>query len=313
MSIAVKILQGLAFLLAAPLVTGLLQQVRAWGQLRAAPRPLQPYYDLFKLFRKGAFRPAGSSWIFRAAPYVSFSCYGVVGFGLPVIAPPLLSLELVTLAYVIGLATFFNALAGMAIGTPFGSMGSSRAMFLHVLTEPNLLTVILALSLKWHTTNLMQIVEAQHRAGGAFDVPNLLLLAAMYILTLVAAHRAPIDNLETNLELTMTSRAALLEYSGPHLALAQWAESLKLLVFLTLAGSLFLPFGLPVAAGAEQLPLQAALFLAKLLALVLLLAVWELCNTRLRFRAVVEPNLYAQFIALSAIIYTVVSSYFSWP
>ena len=44
--------------------------------------------------------------------------------------------------------------------------------------------------------------------------------------------RLPVDNPSTHLELTMIHEAMILEYSGPYLALIEWASWLKLFVFL---------------------------------------------------------------------------------
>ena len=59
--------------------------------------------------------------------------------------------------------------------------------------------------------------------------------------------RIPVDNPATHLELTMIHEAMILEYSGRHLALIEWAASLKLFAYSCIGLALFFPWG--VAAG----------------------------------------------------------------
>lgn len=53
--------------------------------------------------------------------------------------------------------------------------------------------------------------------------------------------RVPIDNPTTHLELTMVHEAMILEYSGRHLALIEWASSLKLFAYCCMGIALFFP------------------------------------------------------------------------
>ena len=78
--------------------------------------------------------------------------------------------------------------------------------------------------------------------------------------------RVPVDNPATHLELTMIHEALILEYSGRHLALIEWAASLKLFAYSCIGLALFFPWGVAEA----HAPL--ALLLA-LPALVLKLAI----------------------------------------
>ncbi len=55
--------------------------------------------------------------------------------------------------------------------------------------------------------------------------------------------RIPVDNPATHLELTMVHEAMVLEYSGRHLALIEFAAALRLLLWLTLIAIIFVPFG----------------------------------------------------------------------
>ena len=54
----------------APLLVGVMRQVRAKAEGRAGAGIGQPWRDLHKLVGKEATRPEGSSWVFTAAPMV---------------------------------------------------------------------------------------------------------------------------------------------------------------------------------------------------------------------------------------------------
>jgi len=51
--------------------------------------------------------------------------------------------------------------------------------------------------------------------------------------------RLPVDNPRTHLELTMIHEAMVLEYSARHLALIEWASSIKLFTYTALGIALF--------------------------------------------------------------------------
>ena len=78
-----------------------------------------------------------------------------------------------------------------------------------------------------------------------------LALLALIIVAIAENARIPVDNPATHLELTMVHEAMVLEYSGRHLALIDLASELKLLLYVSIIGCLFVPWGL---AGAEASP-----------------------------------------------------------
>jgi formate hydrogenlyase subunit 4 len=109
---------------------------------------------------------------------------------------------------------------------------------------------------------------------------------AFTIVSLAENARVPVDNPATHLELTMIHEAMILEYSGRHLALIEWAASLKLYAYSCLGLALFFPWG--IAAGDSFLALLAAipLLLLKLAIGGVILAGIETVNAKMRiFRA----------------------------
>ena len=77
-------------LLLAPLLTGWVNQCRAWLQNRSAPPLLQSYYTLSKLFRKDVLLAHNASPLFRAAPYVIFSCMALASAIVPTLSTELM-------------------------------------------------------------------------------------------------------------------------------------------------------------------------------------------------------------------------------
>jgi formate hydrogenlyase subunit 4 len=131
---------------------------------------------------------------------------------------------------------------------------------------------------------------------------HLLAFIAFFIVALAETGRLPVDNPATHLELTMIHEAMILEYSGRHLALIEWASGMKLFMFLVLIANLFFPWG--VASTLDLLPVAisfAALTL-KLGVLVAAIAMMETYVAKLRLFRVPELLSGSFTLALLAVI-----------
>lgn len=274
----------------APLLVGWVDQCRAWLQNRRGAGVLQPYRTLRKLFHKDAVLATNASAIFRASPYIQFGAMALAVAIIPVFSTrPLLanSADTIALVGLFAVARVFVALAGMDIGTAFGTLGARREMLVGFLSEPALLMVFFAASLLTQSTLLPVIVEtlAQRDLG---IYPSLAFAGVAFTMVALAENaRIPIDNPATHLELTMIHEAMVLEYSARHLALVEWASALKLLNFAAIGLALFVPWGLATPAdGAFGIAL-AVLFTALKLGVVgAALALIETLSAKLRiFRA----------------------------
>ncbi len=276
-------------LILAPLLTGWVNQCRAWLQNRSAPPLLQTYYTLNKLFHKDVLLAHNASSLFRAAPYIIFSCMALASAIVPTLSTQLIfapAADAIALVGLFALARVFIALAGMDIGTAFGSLGSRREMLIGFLAEPALLMVFFTASLISQSTSLSTIVETlAHREIAIY--PSLAFAGVAFSMVALAENaRVPIDNPTTHLELTMIHEAMILEYSGRHLALIEWASSLKLFAYSCLGIALFFPFGIPVAADPLSLTLAGIVLIVKLAIGGSLLALCETVSAKMRvFRA----------------------------
>ena len=289
MSWVAQFTELLGALLLAPLLTGWVNQCRAWLQNRRAPGLLQPYRNLAKLFEKEVVLAHGASPLFRAAPYFVFGCLVLAAAIVPTLGTDLplnAAADAIALVGLLALARFFMALAGMDVGTAFGTLGARREMMVGFLAEPALLMVLFTASLISQSSSLSTIVETlAHREFVIY--PSMAFAGVAFTMVSLAENaRIPVDNPATHLELTMIHEAMLLEYSGRHLAMMEWAASMKLFVYSCMGLALFFPFG--VAQGGDWLGLAAALpaLLAKLAVGGAALALIETLSAKMRiFRA----------------------------
>ena len=250
-------MQLLLLLAISPLISGLIKTLKARMQSRRGPGVLQFYRDLYKLFRKGMVIPDTASWIFAAAPYVAFVTTAMAGLMLPMTStkvPLGLFGGVLAIVYLLGLGRFFLALAGMDTGSSFGGLGSSREMTISALAEPAMMLAVFTVAIAANSTNLSEVARSAVGQNWRFLAPaQMLACAALYLVLIAETGRIPVDNPATHLELTMVHEAMILEYSGPYLALIEWAASMKQLVLMTLLVNVFWPFGLaggPSVAGA---------------------------------------------------------------
>jgi len=275
--------------LLAPMLTGWVNQCRAWLQNRSAPPLLQPYRVLAKLFEKEVVLAHNASPLFRAAPYLIFGSLCAAAAIVPMLGtdvPLNAAADAIALVGLLALARMFIALAGMDVGTAFGSLGARREMLVGFLAEPALLMVLFTASLISNSTSLATIAETL--ALKEFVIyPSMAFAGVAFTMVSLAENaRIPVDNPATHLELTMIHEAMVLEYSGRHLAMIEWAASLKLMVYSCIGLVLFFPFG--IAAGGDWLGIVLALpaLVAKLAAGGALLALIEMLSAKMRiFRA----------------------------
>jgi len=257
---------GLVLLLA-PLLLGYTRKVKARLLRRRGSPLLQPYRDLLRLMRKEVVLAENASWLFRSSPYLIFSATWVAAALVPTFATGLYfswTADLIAITALIGSSRFFLALVGMDVGTSFGGIGSSREMLFASLAEPAMIMIAFTLALLAGTTQLSVIAQFM-LTNGSLRVSLALALAALVIVAIAENARIPVDNPATHLELTMVHEAMILEYSGRHLAVLEFAAALKLLLYLSLIACIFVPWGLaPAGAGLTGYAIGVASYLGKL-------------------------------------------------
>jgi len=294
MSFAGALSQLLEIVLAialAPLLTGWINQWRAWLQNKSAPSLWQPYRMLHKLFNKESVVADNASRVFRTAPYLVFGCMLLACAVVPTLStdlPLAPGADAIALVGLFALARVFISLAAMDLGTSFGTLGARREMLIGFLAEPALLMVLFSASLISKSTSLTTIVETlAHRELTIY--PGLAFAGLAFAMVALAENaRVPVDNPATHLELTMIHEALILEYSGRHLALIEWAASLKLFAYSCIGLALFFPWGVADAQAPLAMLLALPALVIKLAVGGFLLAVLETLSAKMRIFRVPE-------------------------
>jgi formate hydrogenlyase subunit 4 len=295
--------QMVLLLLLAPLVSGLIKTLKARLQMRRGPGLLQSYSDIYKLLRKGMVIPNTASWLFSATPYVVFVATLLAGLMAPMVAadtPIGLFGGVLAVVYLLGLGRFFVALSGLDTGSPFGGLGSSREMTVSALAEPTLMLAVFTVAIGAGSTSLAEIARVAINQQWRFLAPSqALAFAALFLVLIAETGRIPVDNPATHLELTMIHEAMILEYSGPYLALIEWAASIKQLVLMTLMINVFWPFGLSAAWSPSGVLSGLGWLSLKLLILSCTVVLVETANAKMRLFRV--PELMAVAFTLGAL------------
>jgi len=262
-----ELLQLLALAAVAPLFAGWVKMLKCWSQGRSTPGLLQPVRDLRKLFAKEVLLADNASWIFRFTPYLIFSTALLAGGIIPILSvdlPLAWTADVIVFVALFAIARFFTALAGMDIGTAFGGMGSSREMTIASLAEPAMLMAIFTISLGSASTSLAQIVSSIQTGQLLLRPSFAFAILAFVLIALAETGRIPVDNPATHLELTMIHEAMILEYSGRHLALIEWAGMMKLSLFCYLGIAAFFPWGIAASRDMRALALAFGALVLKL-------------------------------------------------
>lgn len=312
MSVAlIQVLQVLAVILVAPLLTGMIRKTKARLTLRRGASVVQPYRDFLRLFRKEPIVASNASWLFRHAPALIFALTCAAASVVPTFSRQLLLAPYADLIAVAGLFTaarFVLTLAGLDIGTSFGGIGASREVMIASIAEPALLMMIFTLALVAGSTRLTDISDFVLSPAVGLRISLALAFVGLLMIAVVENGRIPVDNPATHLELTMVHEAMVLEYSGPHLALVEWASSLKLLTYVSLIAAVFTPWGLSKPdAAAVTVGIGFASWLAKLVVAAIALGTFEVSIAKMRVFRVPQFAGAAVMLGLLAVLLRLVS------
>jgi formate hydrogenlyase subunit 4 len=161
-------------------------------------------------------------------------------------------------------------------------------MLIGFLAEPALLTVLFTASLIGQSTALTTIVETlTHKEFAIY--PSLAFAGIAFTFVSFAENaRVPVDNPATHLELTMIHEALILEYSGRHLALIEWAAALKLFAYSAVGLALFFPWGIAEASAPLAMIYALPVLVFKLAIGGFLLALIETLSAKMRIFRVPE-------------------------
>ncbi len=303
------LIQILFVLAAAPYVGGLVRMFKARLQGRHGANPLRSYYGLLTLLKKQMVMSRSTSWVFRLAPFMVLTTALFLAAVLPLLVDngALASAgNLFVVSGVLMLGAVFLVLGGLDSGSAFGGMGSEREMTIAALVEPATIATFATLALFAKSTSFDGMITAG--TGSLLTHPYLwLTIAAFALIALAENARYPVDNPATHLELTMVHEAMVLEYSGPYLAMLEYASAIKLTVFALLLGNLIAPSTLAYVQNGWVAFGVAALFaVLKLILAAAALALLESTIAKMRFFRVQEYLGSAFLLALAGLILAVI-------
>ncbi len=226
------------------LFTGLINKVKAiWAGRKGAP-VLQPYYDFFKLLKKGEVISRTTSFVFRIAPSINAASVFLALFIIPI--PFLGSVikfpgDFILFVYILGFAKFFTVCAALDTGSSFEGMGASREVTFSSIVEPAFFIILGSLALITGQLSFESIFAAINTSTGYTILIKLLFVVSLFIMLLTEGSRVPVDDPNTHLELTMIHEVMILDYSGPDLAFILYSSGLKMVLFSMLIANLLIP------------------------------------------------------------------------
>lgn len=293
----VRLIQPLLAVALAPMLLGVINRVKAVFAGRRGQPILQSYYDLWRLFHKGAVYSTTTSWVFRIAPAISLAAVLMVTLIVPLGGgTALLSFQgdLILAAYLLALMRFFTVIGALDTGSSFEGMGASREVQFSALAEPALFIALATVARQTASFSLADMFAAVTPHLWTQNCATLLLVAASLIIVLLAENaRIPVDDPNTHLELTMIHEVMVLDYSGPDFAFILYAAAIKLWIFAAIL------IGVIVPSAAMPLWLSIPLAVAGVFVTAILVGIVESCMARLRLVRV--PHLLFSAVALAVL------------
>lgn len=289
------------FLVSAPLLAGIVNKLKARLSGRFGPTVFQPYYELLRLARKETVYSTSAGFISRLAPVIVWSTVAFATLLLPLGRPAAVSFsgDIILFAYLLALGRFFQILAALDVASSFEGMGASREARFAVFAEPIFFFTIGSLAIVTRQYSFETILAGISWSDPLFVVFVSVGVLSLFFLMMAECSRMPVDDPNTHLELTMIHEVMILDASGFDLMLYQYAASLKLLLYATLAALLLNPFGVLGPA------LGLLIFGAALVALAAALALIETLMARFRLVLVPQFLLFATAIGvLNILIFT---------
>jgi len=223
---------------------GIIVKVKALTSGRKGPGILQPWYDIFRLFKKGSVYSTSSSFVFQIGAVVYFSSVLVAALFIPFEENDALfsfTGDFILFAYLLGLGRFLIILSALDVSSGFEGMGANREAFYSLLIEPAFFIMFSALAMFTGYSSFHDIFANLHY-DNYFSI--MIAIIAGYVLaniTLVETSRLPVDDPLTHLELTMVHEVMVLDHSGFDLALIKTATNLKFVLFSTLSANCLIP------------------------------------------------------------------------
>lgn len=281
----------------APLCEGIMRKLRARIHSRIGPPITQPYWDLLKLLGKEDLRSTGGV-VYASLPALTLGSLLLLATLIPMgtAAPLAFAGDMIVVLYVAAMSGVLIMLTGFASASPYASIGSSREMMMLLSVEPILAIALSVGAFKARTLALGGIIKWQVQNGPSISMA--IGGVAFFLALQGMAGKLPFDIAEADQEIMGGS---LVEQSGPRLALFRWAIWTKQLVLAFLLIEVFFPwprFGFPL--------LDLAITMVKVLVVLMLVAVIDVVNPRLRIDQAMGYFMRVAVSSLAALAFAVI-------
>ncbi len=284
-------------LLLSPLYEGILRKVRAAVHSRIGPPPVQPYWDILKLLGKeDLHEPRGA--VYASLPALTLGSLLLLALLVPMgrAAPLSFAGDMIVVLYVAAMGAVLLMLNAYASGSPYAYVGASREMMMALSCEPVLAIALSVGAFKAGTLALSGMTAYQVQNGPSLSMA---IAGLAFFLALQAqAGKLPFDIAEADQEIM---GGLLVEQSGPRLALLRWAVWIRQMVLAFVLVEVFLPwprFGI--------WPLDLLAGCVKVLVVLLLVAVVDVVNPRLRVDQAMAYFLRVGLASLAALAFAVI-------
>jgi Formate hydrogenlyase subunit 4 len=219
---------GLAFVLFAPLVGGLLSGidriVTARMQGRKGPPLLQPFYDVIKLFQKQNIVVNGLQIPFTFCHLLFAAFAGFLFFE---------GSDILLIIFVLTLSGVFLVLAAYSTGSPFSAIGAERELLLMMAYEPMLIIAMVGMYEVSQSFNIYSIMNA--------PVPVVMYLPGIYLgivyILAIKLRKSPFDLSTSHHAHQELVKGVTSDMGGATLAMteiAHWYETVFLYSFVYL-------------------------------------------------------------------------------
>lgn len=272
---------GLALIAAGLFLQWADRKILARFQNRLGPRWFQPFADAVKLLGKEEIRPQGANrFFFTALPILVLAGALTAALYVPLFGmKPVFSFpgDLIVTLYLLSLLTLCTGLAGAQTRNRFSLTGALRvftqmfayeAPFILALLSPTIALMLAGETGSWQISELA--LSAGSSTWFVFTLPITFVVAVIGLMGKLEL--PPFDAPEAETEIVA---GALTEYSGRGLAMFSLARSVELVIGLTLVTALYL-------GGIGNGWLEAGLFTAKVVGLLLIVVVMQTVLARLR-------------------------------
>ena len=272
-----SILQLAFVVLLSPLIAGIFNKLTETYESKEGPSILQPYYDLFKLFKKQSVVPQVASPLFQIVPYITFSMYMFLTLVLPIItAFPLAFgpvVDFIGGGLIFGAIAALKKIASLDSRSNYSHLGVSRASSIGALAEPIVVLIFITFGVISHTNNPYIVNNIMQTSSHWYlSLIHWFVVFAFFMALLIETGKLPIESHSGN-EFGMIDQAIEMEYSGSELAFMKWGSYIKQFLLMSVfLNDYLLPFWVPMKISCGGVLIYSLIHLIKLAILVFVIA-----------------------------------------